>query len=246
MTTFVVEWMHLRKQVLAIIAAAIVMGITTSSVAASTNQGLYWGVFEGQRFDYTRHFEYTNIHENKTIDLQFYIILDEITYIPDDLNLWTLWELDDRNNRSCYFLNGTEKTSPYSWGVIPISNWDLIIDLWKQNLYVGEEQIIDTPTLAGWNYNYSIGNMTGTWSQIYLKQNGVLQTYQLIFDGSDFQNSSELITLIPNYIGTIILSAGGISIVAIVIIALVIARPRWNRSRFEGASEKIIVTSGQE
>ncbi len=216
----------LRKQVLSIIAVTLAVAICTSSVVAVTNQGFTWGISVGQRLDYDYYrersfFNDTRFEDYSSIkDIQFYNIIESLPAISDDIESWG--DLPDTPNRTCYYANGTEPTFPYIWYVIPIGNWDLIIDLWIGS-GVNESEIVDTPQFVGYNSTWSLdgGNMTFIYAEIYSRSTGVLHTLQQYYPMESLITQTEVVLIPSDDIPVIyILAAGGIVSVVLVVIVL--------------------------
>ncbi len=218
----------LRKQVLSIIAVALAVAICTSSVVAVTNQNLSWGISVGQRLDYDYYREYSYFNDTRfddysiIRDFRFYNIVGNLPVISDDIDI--RGELPTTPNRTCYYENGTETSYPYLWYVIPIGNWDLIIDLWI-GTGVNESEIIDTPQFVGYNatWSWDDGNTTHIYAEIYSRSTGVLHTYQTYIPSENSIMQTEIV-LIPNDDNPVIyiLAAGGI--VSVVIVAIVLMK----------------------
>jgi hypothetical protein len=151
-------------------------------VAAVSNQNLYWGFSIGQRFDYTLHLEVINGTEYLNLkDVDYYIVVKSLPAINDSVH--SLGNLPSHPDFGCYYTNDTEVT-PYSyiWLALPIGNWSLIIDLFLASpSSLTEDEIINTPTLAGFNFTMTSDNLTATSCEIYSKSTGALYTRQSIF-----------------------------------------------------------------
>lgn len=187
----------MRRQFLYITALVISVAICTSSVFAATNQNLQWGISDGQRFDYSYYREVQNFNDTQIWDFQFYNIVDNLSVISDDID--NISEIPVAPNRTCYYENGTETSHPYKWYVIPIGNFDLIIDLWLDHPSINESNIIDTPQLVGYNCTWSWDDWNNTYiyAEIYSKSTGVLHTYQSVNPISESFSTSSEIVLIP-------------------------------------------------
>ncbi|MHA1930399.1 MAG: hypothetical protein ACTSV2_17645 [Candidatus Thorarchaeota archaeon] len=219
----------MRKQVLSIIAVVLAVAICTSSVVAVTNQNLSWGISVGQRLDYDYYreslfFNDTRFEDFSIIrDFQFYHIIESLPAISDDIE--SGGDLPDTPNRTCYYANGTEPTFPFRLYVIPIGNWDLIIDLWIES-GVNESEIVDTPQFVGYNatWSWDDGNTTYIYAEIYSRSTGVLHTLQQYSPVSEnFITSLEIVLIPSDDIPVIyILAAGGI--VSVVIVAIVLMK----------------------
>jgi len=211
-----------RKQVLSIIAVVLAAAICTSSVVAVTNQNLSWGISVGQRLDYDYYREVTNYNDTEISDFRFYNIIESLPAISDDIDSWG--DLPDKPNRTCYYENGTEPTFPYIWYVIPIGNWNLIIDLWLDQPGINESNIIDTPQFVGYNctWSWDDGNTTYIYAELYSRSTGVLHTLQKYNPVSEnFITSLEIVLIPSDDIPVIyILAAGGIVSVGLVVIVL--------------------------
>ena len=216
----------MRKQVLSFIAVTLAVAICTSSVAAVTNQNLSWGISVGQRIDYDNYreisyFNDTRFNDYSIIwDFRFYNIVENLPAIDNDID--TRGELPTTPNRTCYYENGTETPLPYLWYVIPIGNWDLIIDLWIGS-GVNESEIVDTPQFVGYNctWSWDDGNTTHIYTEIYSRSTGVLHTYKTYTPGENMFMLREIVLIPSDDIPVIyILAAGGIVSVVLVVVVL--------------------------
>jgi hypothetical protein len=176
----------LEGEILGSAVAPVVVVILCISFCAMpaptvTNQNLYWGFDIGQRFNYAYHLEEVNGTEILQLkNVSFYIIVESIPAINDSISSPS--ELLNYPEYGCYFSNGTEITYlPYLWQAYPIGNWSMIIDfLWKPGALT-EDEIIDTPTLAGYNITSASDDSVISSSEVYLKSTGALYTRQYIF-----------------------------------------------------------------
>ncbi len=203
-------------------AVTISVAICTSSVVVATNQNLQWGFQVTQRFDYHRHWESTLGNTTDSSDNRFYNIIEDLPAIADDI--YSMGELPAAPIRTCYYENGTETPLPYLWYVIPIGNWDLIIDLWIGS-GVNESEIVDTPQFVGYNSTWSLdgGNMTFIYAEIYSRSTGVLHTLQQYYPMESLITQTEVVLIPSDDIPVIyFLAAGGI--VSVVLVALVLMK----------------------
>lgn len=206
----------MRRQFLYITALIISVAICTSSVVAATNQNLQWGISDGQRFDYSYYNEIQNYNDTNIWDLRFYNIVENLPVISDDID--TRGELPVTPDRTCYYENGTETQYPYLWYVIPIGNFDLIIDLWIG--MVNESEIIDTPLFVGYNSTWDDENRTYIYAEIYSKSTGVLFAYQSVYPLSENFSIIREIVLISGVDISIIYIAVAGGAVVIVLVAI--------------------------
>ncbi|MFX0056034.1 MAG: hypothetical protein ACFFAX_08610 [Promethearchaeota archaeon] len=163
-----------------LMAMLFVLCFAVTPVSAANNQGLQWGVTVGSRFDYH---EYTNSTiQDSPEEKDFYVIIDSLPSIPDDINATS--DLPDRPGATRFHENGTQIEGASSWYVLPVGNWGVIISIWEgwwsdqPELNVTQDIII-TPNLIGYNYTVTSRSGTDTYAEIYLRATGVLHTLYL-------------------------------------------------------------------
>jgi hypothetical protein len=101
-------------------AILFVLCIVVTPVSAANNQGLYWGVTIGSRFDYHDFGEFTIQNQNETSPRE---------EIPDDIT--AMRNLSRLVGASRFYENGTEIEGSSSWDVLPVGNWSLIVNIWE-------------------------------------------------------------------------------------------------------------------
>jgi hypothetical protein len=174
--------------------------IVLTPVSAANNQGLYWGVTIGSRFDYHKFAESAFFIGTSPREEDFYVIIDSLPRIPDDINMVS--DLPDLVGASQFYENGTQIEGSSGWKVLPVGNWSLIIGIWEgwwsnQPEVNVTQDIIITPYLIGYNYTVSHESGTSTFAAIYVKTTGVLHTsYERIINtelGYDFLRRISLV-----------------------------------------------------
>jgi hypothetical protein len=162
-------------------AILFVLCIVVTPVSAANNQGLYWGVTIGSRFDYHDFGEFTIQNQNETSPREenFYIIIDSLPSIPDDIT--AMRNLSRLVGASRFYENGTEIEGSSSWDVLPVGNWSLIVNIWEGQWSNQPEEnvtqdIINTPYLIGYNFTVFHESGTDTLADIYVRTTGVLHT----------------------------------------------------------------------
>jgi hypothetical protein len=162
-------------------AMLFVLCLVVTPVSAANNQGLYWGVTIGSRFDYHDFAEFTIPNQNETSpsEKDFYIIIDSLPSIPDDIT--AMRNLSRLVGASRFYENGTEIEGSSSWDVLPVGNWGLIVNIWEGQWSNQPEEnvtqdIINTPYLIGYNFTVFHESGTDTLADIYVRTTGVLHT----------------------------------------------------------------------
>ena len=163
--------MYTEKSInLLIIAILLLPSFTPHRCVTTTDQGLYWGIEVGDRFDFyfTRE-TFWNEYETTTYD--YYIIADSLPLLPDSIGgrplvTWRYYSsIEDYHERSI----ASDRL------VFPIGNWTTWTDLFSQAS--GPYTISDT--IWTWSLSYSLND---TWARgtrtdehyIYSKFDGVL------------------------------------------------------------------------
>ncbi len=164
-----------------LMAILFVLCLVVTPVSAANNQGLHWGVTTGSRFDYHDFAEFTMPNQNETSprEKDFYVIIDSLPSIPDDIN--AMRNLSGLVGASRFYENGTEIEGSSSWDVLPVGNWSLIVGIWQSRAtnttdYNMTQDIISTPYLIGYNYTIFWRSGTDTLAEIYVRTTGVLHT----------------------------------------------------------------------
>ena len=160
-----------------LMAILFVLCFVVTPVEAASNQGLHWGVTIGSRFDYHRFAE--SVYETSPIEMEFYVIIDSLPSIADDIN--TMVDLPDFPGATQFYENGTEIEGSSGLLVFPVGNWSLIVSIWQswpgyttaENVI---QDIISTPYLIGYNFTESWGSGNYTHAEIYVRATGVLHT----------------------------------------------------------------------
>ncbi|RDE11743.1 MAG: hypothetical protein C4K47_09385 [Candidatus Thorarchaeota archaeon] len=219
----------MRNLILSVIAAVMVGSLLAPPVAASNNQGLYWGFSAGQRVDYV--VSSLNIADNstETIEKRYYVVVESLPEIQE--TIVTLRDLPTTPNCSTYCENGTETEDPaYLWLVLPVGNWSLLISLWLSEQSVTEDNIIDTSTLAGFNFTDVGKKSISTYLEIYQKSTGVLYNYvsTLNYTGPPHPHYSSVeISLIDSSSWPIVpVAVGGAAVAGAVVVVAIILRRR--------------------
>jgi hypothetical protein len=208
----------------------------TASVAAVNDQGLVWGVEVNNRFDYNVKLEFQNSTTNVSIDDRMYMIVNELTTIPDHVTLLshiTIFSLV-LGSYTTYWENGTimdnfwldimEGTNPLV--VYPIGNWSLLAQIFEasapvvitQNSTVMNNSLVDFPVL---------GNVHET---IFLKSSGVVYSnlYIRTYDSETTIHMNLTMIQTPTNTGvgdsTLIIIVGGGALAAVVIVMFIIRR----------------------
>ena len=194
-----------------------------------TNQNFSWGISVGQRIDYDNYREIAYFNDTRfddysiIWDFRFYNIIESLPAISNDID--SIGEILHKVNITSYYENGTETSYPFLFYVLPIGNWDLIIDLWLDQPSINESNIIDTPEFVGYNctWSWDDGNTTHIYTEIYSRSTGVLHTYKSYTPGENSFMLREMVLIPSDDIPVIyILAAGGI--VSIVLVAIVLMK----------------------
>ncbi len=217
----------MKKWFLYLLALVLSIGLCTSLVSAANNQNLEWGVSVNQRFDYNLHIEYNVESGSDDSNTPYFVVVDSLPDIPDNI----AFEPDLPNpNFDLFYLNGSDGSGYFVsitfWNVIPIGNWDMIIDLWLGIPIVKETDIVNTSELVGYNYTYSFENKTHVYTQLYSKSNGVLHTFEMSYrdeiDPSIYR-VREIIAVAGGDI-PILYIAGAVGVGVIVILAIFVKK----------------------
>ena len=209
-----------------LMAILFVLCFVVTPVGAASNQGLHWGVTIGKRFDYHRVAE--SVFETSPIEMDFYVIIDSLPTIVDDIN--TIGDLPDTPGATQFYVNGTEIEGSSGWFVFPVGNWSLIVSLWQ--IWPAEinvtQDIISTPYLIGYNYTVSWGTTTSTHAEIYVRASGVLHTsYSRYIDTENKLEGFSRISLVEEVswpfpfdssLGIAVIAIAGIAVILIVLV----------------------------
>ncbi|MFX1367195.1 MAG: hypothetical protein ACFFAY_01160 [Promethearchaeota archaeon] len=158
-------------------AVLLFLCFVATPVCAVSNQGLYWGIEVGSRFDY--HKTGDTVYGAGSEGEYFYVVIDSLPSIADSIN--TTGNLPDFPEASQFYDNGTEIQGSSGWFVRPIGNWSLFVDIWENQWSNSTEEnvtqvIIDTSLRIGYNYTISWESGTDTYAEIYVRATGVLHT----------------------------------------------------------------------
>jgi len=197
-------------------------------VAASNDQGLYWGFSAGQRFDYMVSSLTMVDNSTETTQKRYYVMVESLPEIQE--TIVTFHDLPSTPNCSTYCENGTEMEDPaYLWFVLPTGNWSLLISFWLSEHSVMEDDIIDTSALAGFNFTDEGKKSISIYSEIYQKSTGVLYNYLSIlnYTGPPHPHYSRIaISLIESSNWTIPVAAvgGAVAVGALIVVAIILKR----------------------
>jgi hypothetical protein len=206
-----------------------------TSVSASNNQGLVWGIEVNDRFDYNIQVQFNSPAENVTIDDKMYVIVNELNTIPDqvtelaDITIFrlavgsytTYWE--NGSIMDSLWLDTISVANPFA--VYPLGNWSLLTQILgdaapvviTQNTTMMNYSLVDYPVM---------GNVH---EMITLKSNGVPHSHLYIrtWDSKTvFMNLTMIQTTTGGADSPFMLILGIGALVTIGVIALVIIRRR--------------------
>ena len=182
-----------------LMAILFVLCFAVTPVSAANNQGLHWGITVGSRFDYHQYANFS-IDETGPREKDFYVIIDSLPRIPDDINMTS--DLPDLVGASQFYENGTQIEGSSGWSVLPVGNWSLIVGIWQSwdtntTDYNMTQDIISTPYIIGYNFTIFWRSGSDTFAQIYVRTTGVLHTsYERVINvevGYDFLRRISLV-----------------------------------------------------
>ena len=205
------------------------------SAEGITNHGFYWGIEIGERFDY--HMAIRLPDSNKNKDLDYYVIVDELPSIDENITdipqITGSSENNWNNLYSFYLMNNTKIASQTNisddirrnlyWSAFPVGNWSLINDffLMPTNNSLFEVQTIDTAVEWGYRLTIVMFGITDTETVRYSKENGALNLYE--WNSQQFNESIYFvqITIVLDAMPLFVVIGGtyiGLLIVALVIL----------------------------
>lgn len=212
-----------------LMAILFVLCFVVTPVGAASNQGFHWGVTIGSRFDYHRIVELG--YWTSPIDDDFYVIIDSLPSIADDIN--TMADLPDSPGTLQFNENGTGIEVSLGWQVYPVGNWSHIVSIWQSWLADTPESnvtqdIISTPYLIGYNYTVSWVLATQTHAEIYVRTTGVLHTFYSRYINTEYESDSLIrISLFEGVtwpfpfdssLGIAVIAIAGIAVILIVLV----------------------------
>jgi len=198
------------------------------TASAASNQGLTWGITEGQTFTFSvdQSIEMAIYTLTTSIENSYKIVMgiDSLPEIPADIDSLLDLPSVDVNFR---FENGTTvaEVIPLSIGfVVPTGNWTLIDELYK-DVYGAIPGVtwIDTAMVYGYSMSLEELGMSYDYTFQYLKADGFLYSINMDMESSfanttmNFERLGGLDTM------TLILVGGGAGI-AIIVIAIVVLK----------------------
>ncbi len=177
-----------------LVMTVLIIVMLVEPTVAITNPGLYWGVEIGDRFDYHRAVRYTDPNENS--DLDYYVVIDSLPIIPDNITVLPYVSSSSANEWniyfSFYFTNNTEITSQtrvpaLPWSAFPIGNWSFVEEciLSDINTTYWEVHVIDTETEWGFSLTADEGIWIHTDTTRYSKVDGALNFFEMDFQYHD-------------------------------------------------------------
>ena len=166
------------KIVLGLSLVTLILCAHIVNVTAINDQGLVWGIEVNDRFDYVVEMEYCSPSMNLSLDDRMYVIIDELSTIPEhatELSDLTIFSLT-LDSYTTYWENGSimddlwfdvmEMPNPFS--AYPIGNWSLIAQIFGD-----AAPVVITQEATTMNYSLIdfpvVGNVHET---IFIKSNG--------------------------------------------------------------------------
>jgi hypothetical protein len=229
--------MRNRKVVLlSLIIASMILSMPQLGHARSispmqNDQGLWWGLEEGNTIGYSYHFDYPDI---TPVSFHFYVTIDSLPVIQDGISETHQVVLNE-NFFTMRFDNGTELEPSVSYPItaIPVGNWTLL------------QQIVD-PMFFGIGHHLSQTEWIDTFDEWGFKLIHIWNVYyrtEVVFRFSKFDGGLNVFRgetvdedLEVQYLditrdglqfpGTILIIIGGGLIAAVIVLSIVISRRR--------------------
>jgi hypothetical protein len=176
------------------IMVVLIVVMLVGPTEAINNSGLSWGVEIGNRIDYHLAIRYTDPSRNS--DLDYYIVLDNLPAIPENITVLPHIGASQANEWntyfSFYFMNDSKITPQTSvpaltWSAYPVGNWSFVEEcvLSDINTTIWEVHIIDTAT--EWGLSITADEMIWIHTDTirYSKNDGAMNFFEMNFQYTD-------------------------------------------------------------
>jgi hypothetical protein len=209
------------KRSFIIVLCVVITTLLVLPADAANNQGLYWGVAEGDRFDYYSHTSEINPPSTKTTesDFSYYVVIDALPDIPNNLSFREVFVYS--LYIECFSANGTE-IDPRNiiFAMMPVGNWTLYTEIVEHNSYLYNLTIIETDAQWGYEITGSIYDVGFIYRILLSKSDGVMDEYSIShFQQSTGDERTSLSIHRVSLAGSLIFGGLAVGLIAVTVIA---------------------------